>query len=80
LKESKAKTIDASDYWKLHKIEFADDEPLVMVELVNSTAEPDGSFKTYFLRVPPQIERARQAVAWTFGKNNERDYEPLVET
>ena len=38
-----------------------------MVEVVNSTPEPDGSRKTYFLRVPPTIGTAREAVAWTFG-------------
>ena len=29
------------------------EEPIVMVEVLNSTPEPDGSRKTYFLRVPP---------------------------
>ena len=28
-----------------------------MVEVLNSTPEPDGSRKTYFLRVPPDIRR-----------------------
>ncbi len=30
-----------------------EDEPLVVVEVLNSTPEADGSRKTYFLRVPP---------------------------
>ena len=47
------------------------DEPLVMIEVINSTQEPDGSFKTYFLRVPPNCETAKEAVAWTFNKNKE---------
>ena len=38
-----------------------------MVEVRNSTPEPDGSCKTYFLRVPPATRTARAAVAWTFG-------------
>ena len=46
-----------------------------MVEVRNSTPEPDGAFKTYFLRVPPDIQTARAAVAWTFSKD-EADYEP----
>ena len=39
---------------------------MVMVEVVNSTPEPDGECKTYWLRVPPATQRARQGVAWTF--------------
>ena len=33
---------------------------------MNSTPEPDGTRRTYFLRVPPQMRTAREAVAWTF--------------
>jgi hypothetical protein len=43
------------------------EEPVVMVEVHNSTLEPDGTRKTYYLRVPPTIGTAREAVAWTFG-------------
>jgi len=55
------------------------DEPLVMVEVLNSTPEPDGSIKTYWLRVPPNIRTARGAVAWTFGEDS-RSYKPMVQT
>jgi hypothetical protein len=55
------------------------DEPIVMVEVVNSTPEPDGSRKTYFLRVPPTITTAREAVAWTFGLGG-AEYRPAVES
>jgi hypothetical protein len=44
-----------------------------MVEVVNSTAEPDGDFKTYWLRVPPTVARPREALAWTF-EMPESDY------
>lgn len=54
-------------------------EPLVMVEVKNSTPEPDGSIKTYFLRVAPHITNADVAVAWTFGLTLE-EYEPFQET
>jgi hypothetical protein len=50
-----------------------------MLEVVNSTPEPDGSFKRYWLRVPPQMQTAREASAWTFGLTS-KEYEPLVET
>jgi hypothetical protein len=52
---------------------------MVMVKVVNSTPEADGSMKDYFLRVPPTITTARGAVAWTFSKT-ETEYEPAIET
>jgi hypothetical protein len=60
-------------YWR----DVANDEPLVMVQVTNRTPEPDGSFKDYFLRVPPTMETARDAVAWTFAT---KSYRPTVET
>jgi hypothetical protein len=57
----------------------ASDQPLVMVEVVNSTPEPDGQIKHYFLRVPPTMRNADEAVAWTFGLTL-AEYEPLQET
>ncbi len=56
-----------------------DDEPMVMVEVINSTPEPDGSVKHYWLRVPPDIRTARDGVAWTFEMAGEV-YNPLIET
>ncbi len=55
------------------------DEPIVMVEVVNATPEPDGTRKTYFLRVPPTMTTARAAVAWTFGLGAV-EYRPAVES
>ncbi|MBD0710231.1 MULTISPECIES: DUF6745 domain-containing protein [unclassified Streptomyces] len=63
----------------LWRIELADDEDVVMVEVVNSTPEPDGSHRTYWLRVPPATRTAREGVAWTFGLHPDA-YRPLVET
>lgn len=37
------------------------------VEVVNGTRGPDGKFEHYFLQVPPELESARAAVAWTYG-------------
>jgi len=42
------------------------DHRVVYVEVENKTANPDGSFDHYFLRVPPLTRTAREAVAWTF--------------
>jgi hypothetical protein len=83
IRDSGAKLIhesgEGNDRRRLWRKELPGDEPLVMVELVNSTPEPDGSRKTYFLRVPPDQADADAAVAWTFGMSKD-DYSPAVET
>ncbi len=60
------KPFHSDDFGSLYRIELADDEPLCMVSVINKTAEPDGSFKEYWLRVPPDITTAKAACAWTF--------------
>ncbi len=79
LEESGAKAISEDEAGVLYRIPIANDEPLVMVKVINSTAEPDGTFKEYFLRVPPFVRTAKEAVAWTFGFE-ESDYVPVVES
>jgi len=37
------------------------------VEVVNGTPEPDGTYKHFFLQVPPNVRSPREAVAWTYG-------------
>ena len=79
LVESGAREIHRDDFGTLYSKHISGDEPLLMVKVVNTTIEPDGSFKDYFLRVPPTMRTARAAVAWTFGKSPE-DYNPSKET
>ncbi|HZM74436.1 MAG TPA: hypothetical protein VFC19_01850 [Candidatus Limnocylindrales bacterium] len=79
LRESGAKKQHADEFGTLWRVDIPGDEPLVMVEVINSTAEPDGSFRTYFLRVPPQTGTARAGVAWTFGLS-EQEYVPTKQT
>ncbi|NJP89462.1 hypothetical protein HCN51_08385 [Nonomuraea sp. FMUSA5-5] len=79
LAESGAEPVQSDETGVLWRVELPDDEPLVMVEVVNSTPEPDGTSRTYFLRVPPWVRRAREGVAWTFGIA-EQDYHPQRET
>jgi hypothetical protein len=67
LVDSGAKRISEDELGELYRIEVPNDEPLVMVKVLNSTLEQDGSRKPYFLRVPPGVTSARQAVAWTFS-------------
>lgn len=40
---------------------------ILLVDVVNSTPEPDGSVKRYLLRVPPDQTVPRDAIGWTFG-------------
>lgn len=58
---------------------WSGEEPVVTVEVRNSTPEPDGSHRTYFLRVPPATRTPREGVAWTFGLGSV-EYRPAVET
>ncbi|MEU1802535.1 DUF6745 domain-containing protein [Streptomyces sp. NPDC019937] len=67
LDESGARPVHRDESGVLWRIDLADDEPVVMVEVVNSTPEPDGAHRTYWLRVPPRTRTAREGVAWTFG-------------
>ncbi len=74
-----AKVIHRDDFGVLYRKEMRGDEPLVVVKVTNSTPEPDGSFKNYFLRVPPQTTTAKAAVAWTFGLKTD-EYNPIQES
>lgn len=77
--ESKARAVQRDEFGTLYRIDIEGDEPLVMVEVENSTPEADGTSRTYFLRVPPDVGSARQAIAWTFDLD-EKDYQPVEET
>jgi len=79
LLDSGAKEIHKDDWGTLYSKEVPEDEPLVMVRVLNSTPEPDMSFKSYFIRVPPDTTTARGGVAWTFAQEADR-YQPQVET
>lgn len=79
LTDSGATRIHADHFGELYRKPIAGDEPLLMVKVRNSTPEPDGSVKDYFIRVPPDMTSAQEAVAWTFGLDK-REYDPSVET
>ena len=73
--------------WILHEDDFgrlwdggldAGGQPIRAVQVVNATPEADGSFRHYFLRVPPDVHTAREAVAWTFGLEAS-EYAPVKE-
>lgn len=84
LKDSGAVKISEDECGVLYRKVFTSsdsmtDEPLVVVMVNNSTPEPDGTSKQYFLRVPPGVRSAREGVAWTFGLS-EDEYAPGVES
>lgn len=81
LEDCKAKKIHSDEWGTLYKKAQPGDEDLLFVKVVNSTAEPDGTFKNYFIRVNPELRpltggqnmgepqklTALNAVASTFG-------------
>jgi hypothetical protein len=79
LKDSGAEPLHQDETGTLWRIDLEGDEPLVMVEVLNSTPEPDGTRRTYWLRVPPTTRTAKEGVAWTFGVTAE-EYAPLQQT
>ncbi|MEU6708908.1 DUF6745 domain-containing protein [Streptomyces wuyuanensis] len=79
LTESDARPVHRDETGVLWRIALADDEDVTMVEVVNSTPEPDGTHKTYWLRVPPVTGTAKEGVAWTFGLEAEA-YVPVRQT
>ncbi|MEU6841661.1 DUF6745 domain-containing protein [Streptomyces sp. NPDC046716] len=79
LTESGAEPVHRDATGVLWRVQLSGDEDVVMVEVVNSTPEPDGTHRTYWLRVPPRTRTAREGVAWTFGLQADA-YEPHRET
>lgn len=79
LRDTHAKEIHRDSFGVLYRKDQDGEEPLVMVELENKTPEPDGTYRKYFLRVPPTMRTARQAVAWSFGLTAS-EYKPTQES
>ncbi|MFD3650527.1 DUF6745 domain-containing protein [Streptomyces cyaneofuscatus] len=79
LTESGAQPVHRDETGILWRIALDGDEDVVMVEVVNSTPEPDGTHRTYWLRVPPATRTAKDGVAWTFGLDGAA-YAPVRQT
>ncbi|MFI5656000.1 DUF6745 domain-containing protein [Streptomyces anulatus] len=79
LAESGAEPVHRDETGILWRIALDGDEDVVMVEVVNSTPEPDGTYRTYWLRVPPATRTAKDGVAWTFGLDGAA-YAPVRQT
>ncbi|WNF30655.1 hypothetical protein RI138_29620 [Streptomyces sp. C11-1] len=79
LTESGAEPVHRDETGILWRIALDGDEDVVMVEVVNSTPERDGTHRTYWLRVPPTTRTAKDGVAWTFGLEGAA-YAPVRQT
>lgn len=79
VRELEAVPVDTERFGTLYHVRVPGSEPLALVRVVNATPDADGRRREYFLRVPPDVPTARDAVAWTFGMTAE-EYDPGVET
>lgn len=75
---SGAEHINEDEYGVLYRMPMKYD-PFNMVRVLNRTPEVDGTFRTYFIAVPPNTKTAREGVAWSFQMESD-DYNPTVET
>jgi hypothetical protein len=67
VRESGAELIAEDRSGTLWRINFGDRHRHTMVEVADGTVQHDGTRRRYFLRVPPRMRSAREAVAWTYG-------------
>jgi len=56
------------------------DDSWAAVEVLNGSAEPDGTYKRYYLQVPANVRTAREAVAWTYGLTDSQYANLVVRT
>jgi hypothetical protein len=64
---SGARMISRDETGALWSWQFSSRQQWAAVEVENGSAESDGSYRRFFLQVPPRMRSARQAVAWTYG-------------
>jgi hypothetical protein len=67
--------LDTGKYGSLYAVDLAPD-PEEVAHYVH--VQDSSSARSYYLRVPPTIHRADEAVAWTFGLSEE-EYQPAQE-
>jgi hypothetical protein len=79
LLEAGATEVEHDDCGQLYRLAQGWREPILAVRVVNHTPEPDGSLRDFWLRVPPTMTTARQAVAWTFDQPVD-EYDPVAQS
>lgn len=91
LQETNAEVVHEDEFGVLYKKDLKNDQSMFVVKVVNSTPEPDGSYKDYFIRVDPNayggLKTARGAVASTWRNEDgslvfesPEDYDCSIET
>lgn len=55
------------------------EEDIYALMMTNHSPEPDGTFKKYVIRVPPTMRKAKAAMAWSYGLEEDQ-YDPMIET
>ena len=87
IQEIGAMPVHEDEFGALYRVPVQDDESVEMVRVLNSTPEPDGSTKTYWLRCEPGSKTAQEAVAstWRYPDGTRvfpraTDYTPMMET
>lgn len=75
-----AKPVQKDEFGELYKTELKGDRmPLALVRVINGTMEDDGTFKEYWLQVPPETKTAKGGVAATYGLSEDQ-YHPQIRT
>jgi hypothetical protein len=74
-----AECVGVDDYGALYAKEV-DGAKIAYARLINSTPEPDGSSKIYWLRVDPQSKSCHEAVGRSFLGDRWKEYRPIVQT
>ncbi len=77
--DSGAKVIHQDDFGTLYRKEVPGDEPIVMCKVIDASVDETGTIPEYWIGVPPEMKRAKQAIAWTFDKS-ESEYSPDEQT
>ncbi len=67
LKNSDARLVHADEFGELYHLSISYVEPVVLVRIHFDLMEQDRRFKEFFIRVPPDMKTAREAVAWTYA-------------
>jgi len=80
LRDGKAKAVGRDDWGTLWRRPMKGADPLVLVEVLNSTPEPDGSTKTYFLRVPPGFGGTTKSIRVAFDDDARGDVRTVART
>ncbi len=77
VRESGAREVHPHEMGRLFEIDLPGDPDRVLKAV---QVECPSTGRLYFLRVPPAIDRADDAVAWTFGFDAAKRYAPIAET